>query len=330
MTPDGPSFVPGARRPRLIDLRPKVEDLRGAVLRGLDASPKAIPSRFLYNAEGSRLFERITTLPEYYPTRAEIEILERRAGEIAARVGPGVQLVELGSGSSAKVGRLLDALESVSAYVPIDISAEPLMAAAQRLQAAYPALRIEAVCADYAQPFDLPPADGGRRLGFYPGSTIGNLTPDEARAFLRLWAGRLGPSALMLVGVDLRKPAAVLERAYDDSQGVTAAFSLNLLARINRELEADFDLSAFRHEAEYDADSGRVAIHLRALGDQTVAVAGRRFHFHAGERLHVEDSWKYSLEEFAALARDAGYRPLTAWTDEAGLFSVHLLAVEDA
>ena len=320
------SWRPQARRRAVLhDYEPGADDFLAAALAGLGAEEKSLPCRFLYDARGSGLFDQICLLPEYYPTRTEIGILSDNAGEIAERLGPDVQLVELGSGSSVKVRILLDALETPESYVPIDISREHLMQAAQSVQDAYPELRVEAICADFSQDFELPPLGRGRRVGFYPGSTIGNLTPDEARAFLSLWSRRLGTGALFLVGVDLRKAQDILEPAYDDAQGVTARFSLNLLQRANRELGADFDLGGFRHEARYLEDEGRVAIHLVSRADQTVRLGGRPFHVKAGERIHIEDSWKYSLDGFRRLAREGGFEPLEVWTDSGRLFSVHLL-----
>ena len=318
------------RKPAFIDHRPAREDFLKAVLEGLSAPQKSLPCRFLYDAEGSALFDAICGLPEYYPTRTETGILRDNAQAIARHLGPFCQLVELGSGSSAKVGLLLDALEAPWAYVPIDISAAHLAGAAARIQARYPELSVQAVCADYAQDFALPPKGAGRRAGFYPGSTIGNLHPREARLFLKRWAARLGPGAAMIVGVDLRKDPVILEPAYDDAKGVTAAFTLNILRRVNRELGGDFDLTQFRHEARYLEGEGRVVIHLRALSGQSVTVAGNSFRFAAGERLHVEDSWKYSVEDFQRLAVAAGFAPLDCFLDEGGLFSVHLLEVPDS
>lgn len=315
------------RRAGFVDLQPTRDDFRAAVLEGLSKQQKALPCRFLYDAAGSELFDQICELPEYYPTRTEVAILRDNAGDIAARIGSGAQVVELGSGSSRKIRILLDALDEPDSYVPIDISAEHLRDAAQSIQDDYPDLRVEAICADYGQPIVLPPSRHGRRVGFYPGSTIGNLTPAEARAFLTLWAHRLEPGAAMIVGVDLRKDATILEPAYDDSQGVTAAFSLNLLARANRQLAADFNLSLFRHEARYLSGEGRIAIHLRSLAEQQVRVSGKAFRFGKDETLHIEDSWKYSLEGFRALAASAGFAPVDYWVDEADLFSVHLLEV---
>jgi dimethylhistidine N-methyltransferase len=315
--------------PAFTDHGPSVEDFLSAVLAGLTSRRKSIPCRFLYDETGSGLFDRICDLPEYYPTRTETRILRDNATRIAAVVGSGAQLVELGSGASEKVRILLEALDEPAAYVPIDISAAHLFEAASRIQADYPAVSVHAICADYSQPFDLPPSGRGRRAGFYPGSTIGNMTPQQAQAFLALWAERLGPGAAMIVGVDLRKDATILEPAYDDAEGVTAAFSLNLLARANRELDADFDLTGFEHQVRYLPSEGRVAIHLRSLRSQVVTVAGRTFTFAAGELLHVEDSWKYTPEGFAALAGLSGFTSAGVFFDDDGLFSVHLLETPD-
>jgi len=323
----------GDARPRVgiaafHDNAPEPADFLAAALDGLERPYKAIPCRFLYDDRGSALFDRICELPEYYLTRTEMRVLADNASAIAAAVGPDAQLIELGSGSCDKIAVLLDRFESPWGYVPIDISRDHLLAGAGRVQARYPRLWIEAICADYAQMFDLPPnAGGGRRVAFYPGSTIGNLDPADALAFLSLWAERLRPGALMIVGVDLRKSKLVIEAAYDDAQGVTAQFSLNLLARANRELGADFDLRHFEHRAVYDGDSGRVRIDLVSRCDQHVHIAGTTFAFARGEPLHVEDSWKYAAEDFQALARGAGFRPIDVWADEQELFSVHLLAV---
>jgi L-histidine N-alpha-methyltransferase len=320
--------APAGRRKAIVhDLQPGADDFRAAVIEGLAQPDKALPCRFLYDAKGSALFDAICDLPEYYPTRTEMGILRDNAGAIADHMGADVQLVELGSGSSTKVRILLDALEVPHSYVPIDISAEHLTTAAQNVQDAYPDLRVEAICADFSQDIVLPP-HLARRMGFYPGSTIGNFTPDEAKDFLALWNRRLGVGATMLIGVDLQKDAAILEPAYDDAQGVTAAFSLNLLTRANRELGADFVVEQFRHEARYHADTGRVAIHLRSLADQTVRIGEEAFFVAEDELIHIEDSWKYSLEGFRDLARAAGFTPLDYWTDADKLFSVHLLGTQ--
>ena len=296
------------------------------MLEGLSRPDKAIPCRFLYDVRGSALFDEICELPEYYPTRTETRILEARAGEVAQLVGPGAQLIELGSGSSIKVRILLEAFEDPAAYVAVDVSREHLLRAAARLAEDFPRLEVAAICADYAAPFPLPElGGGGRRLAFFPGSTIGNLEPEAALAFLRLWVRRLGPDAAMLVGVDLKKDVGILHAAYDDAQGVTAAFTLNLLARANRELGADFDLGGFRHEARYDQAKGRIEIHLRSLKAQTVRLAGRDFAFAKGERLHAEHSYKYGVGQFQEMARAAGFQPAAVFTDPDELFSVHYL-----
>ena len=319
-----------APQPGLVfhDFEPTPDSFADAVIEGLSRRPKAIPCRFLYDQRGSQLFDAICRQPEYYPTRTELRILKDHAGEIARLIGPDAELIELGSGSSLKVRLLLDALQRPAAYVPIDISRQHLAEAARRVAAAHPDVEVHAICADYAADFDLPWLPGiGRRTAFFPGSTIGNFEPAQAEAFLSAWARRLGSGAGMLIGVDLRKDAAILDAAYDDAAGVTAAFSLNLLARANRELGADFDIDGFRHEARYLADEGRVAIHLRATGAHTVTIEGRSFEFAAGEGLHIEDSWKYTIEGFQALAVRSGYAPVECWTDADALFSVHLLRV---
>lgn len=316
------------RRARLEfhDFSPDLGDFRSALIDGLSGRAKAIPCRFLYDARGSTLFDRICELPEYYPTRTELGILRAAAPEIAERAGPAAQMIELGGVNSAKARILLDALEAPAAYIPVDISREHLKASAEAIHAENPGLEVLAVCADYTQPFALPEAPGaGMRLGFFPGSTIGNLQPDEAIVFLAAWAERLGPGAAMVVGVDLRKDASILEPAYDDAQGVTAEFSKNLLVRANRELGADFDLHAFAHRARYDAAHGRVEIHLESLKAQTVHIDGLALPLQAGERIHVEDSYKYSIDGFRGIARAAGFRPAAVWTDPARLFSVHWL-----
>jgi dimethylhistidine N-methyltransferase len=307
------------------DHAPDQTSFADAVLNGLSSPQKSIPCRFLYDEAGSKLFERICEQPEYYPTRTEMLILERNARTIADLVGPGAQLVELGSGAGRKVRLLLDAMEAPSAYVSVDISREALVTAAYSLANEGRDITIHAVWADYSAPFDLPVSGNGRVVGFFPGSTIGNLEREEAREFLAVWARRLGPGSDMIVGVDLIKPVDVLERAYDDAAGVTAAFSLNILRRANRELGADFDVASFRHEARYSTWNRAVEIHLVSLRDQVVTVVGREFQFAEGEKLHIENSHKYDLESFAELARSAGFDWHGAWTDSQQLFSVHYL-----
>ena len=297
------------------------EEFRRAVVDGLSASPRAIPAKFLYDARGSALFDEICELPEYYLTRTETEILKQRAHEIGRRAGPGCALIEFGSGSSVKSRLLIDALPELALYAPIDISRQHLDATAARLRRDYPGLRVEPVCADFMGP--VPPIESkGRRLGFFPGSTIGNLTPEEATAFLRNARTLLGDDGALVLGADLKKDPQRLHDAYNDSAGVTAAFTLNLLRRMNRELQGTFDLSAFAHEAFYDEAEGRIEIYFRSLKPQSVTVAGKRFEFGAGERVHTEYSYKYDTADLAALAESSGFRLAETWTDPERLFAV--------
>jgi len=307
------------------DLAPGEASFRDAVLCGLARARKAIPCKFFYDARGSWLFEEICQLPEYYPTRTEIAILEENSSDIAAQMGSHCRLIEFGSGASQKVRILLRALDRPAAYVPVDISREHLRDAAASLAEDFPSVPVIAVCADYTRPFSLPPLPGarGKRVGFFPGSTIGNFEPDAAVAFLANYASVLGPGGEMLIGVDLKKDSEILDAAYNDRAGVTAAFNLNLLERINRELDGDLDIDQFEHVAFYNEAEGRVEIYIRSLPDQEARIAGRRFCFAKDELTHTEYSYKYSVEEFRALAADAGFRPVDTWTDPAELFSVH-------
>ena len=313
---------------RLQDQAPSTDEFRTAVLASLGAPRKWLPCKFFYDEAGSRLFDRICDLPEYYPTRTECGILADRAGEIADRVGPEAGLVEFGSGAGVKIRLLLKSLERPLCYVPVDISRDHLVAATADLAKDFPHLRIAPVCADYTRRFALPALPGAHPrtfCGFFPGSTVGNFTPTEAAAFLTRARRLLGPGALMLIGVDLLKDEATLHAAYNDAAGVTAAFNLNLLVRINRELGGDFDLAGFAHEARWNARLGRIEMHLVSRRAQSVAISGRRFAFAAGETIHTENSYKYSVAQFQALAEEAGYKPAAVWTDAAQLFGVHLL-----
>ena len=302
------------------------EDFRGDVLAGLGNSPRAIPAKFLYDARGSALFDAICEQPEYYPTRTETQILRACADDIARLAGPGCALVEYGSGSSVKTRLLLDAMSDLHAYVPIDISRQHLGATARRLREDYPWLRVEPVAADYMALDALPPEiNGARRIGFFPGSTIGNLTPEEAVLFLRRARRLLRSDGALILGVDLKKDPQRLHDAYNDAAGVTAQFTLNLLRRMNRELEANFDLSAFAHEAFYNEAAGRIEIYVRSLRDQTVTVAGRRFTFAEGERVHTEYSYKYDDTDIAVLARRGGFSIAHTWADPDRLFAVAFL-----
>ncbi|MCW5735738.1 MAG: L-histidine N(alpha)-methyltransferase [Enhydrobacter sp.] len=297
------------------------EEFRRAVVAGLSATPRAIPAKFLYDARGSALFDEICDLPEYYLTRTETKILEQHAGEIGERAGPGCALVEFGSGSSVKSRLLIEALPDLALYAPIDISREHLEATAARLRRDYPGLRVEPVCADFMGP--VPPIEhAARRVGFFPGSTIGNLEPAQATAFLRNARQLVGDDGALVLGVDLKKDPQVLHEAYNDSAGVTAAFTLNLLRRMNRELHATFDLAGFAHEAFYNPAEGRIEIYFRSLRNQSVTVAGRRFDFVEGERVHTEYSYKYDEAGIGALARSGGFRIAESWTDPSRLFAV--------
>ena len=294
---------------------------------GLASRPRRISPKYFYDAAGSQLFDRICELPEYYPTRTELRILGECATEIAGQIGPGAEIVEFGAGSLTKVRLLLDALESPRRYLPIDISGEHLEAAAERLKADYPQLVVQPIAADYTMPLVLPaPLPGaGKRVGFFPGSTIGNFEPDEALAFLQL-AARMLRGGGLLIGVDLVKDPDRLHAAYNDAQGVTAAFNLNLLRRANAELDTDFDVDGFAHAAFYNAPKQRIEMHLVSRRAQAVSLNGERFGFDEGETIHTEYSHKFTVEGLRALAVKAGFRPLAVWTDPERLFSVHWLA----
>jgi len=288
------------------------------VVAGLSLPQKALPPKYFYDARGSKLFEKICRLPEYYLTRAELSLTGKNIAAIARFAGKGCELLEYGSGESLKTRLLIRALRP-KAYLPVDISQAALASAARRLAREFPWLRIVPIVGDFSRPLDLPAARAPR-TAYFPGSTIGNLTPEEAHGFLarsRAQAGR------MLIGADLRKDANVLHAAYNDSRGVTAAFNLNLLARINRELGADFELRAFAHYAFYNAACGRIEMHLVSLKKQTVKLAAHRFAFERGESIHTENSYKYSVEGFRALAMNAGFRQVRYWTDRGGLFALH-------
>ncbi len=297
------------------------------VVAGLASTPKTLPCKYFYDHEGSALFERICELEEYYPTRADLDATRRNVAAIVERVGPRCVLVELGSGSSKKTRVLLDALEDVVAYVPIDISESALEQSALSLRRDYPHLEVIPVLADYQQAVELPPTrrSAQRTFVYFPGSTIGNFHPPDAIAFLRRIRGAIRDDGAALIGADLKKDKAKLERAYDDAAGVTAAFNLNLLTRINRELGANFARDGFEHRALYDEELGRIEMHLRATRRQTVTVGGQTFAFEAGETIRTEESYKYSLDDFETLAHEAGLEVAAVWTDAEGLFSLQYL-----
>ncbi|AKF08795.1 L-histidine N(alpha)-methyltransferase [Sandaracinus amylolyticus] len=297
------------------------------VVRGLSTRPRSLPCKYLYDERGSRLFDRITTLDEYYLTRAETALLHAHAREIATRLGRAIDLVELGSGSSVKTRILLDALIAPARYVPIDISAKYLAESARKLSASYPSLRVEPRVADYARPMArfAMPRIATRRVVFFPGSSIGNFEPDEAIVFLDRARTIAGSGGVVIVGVDLPKDASVIEPAYDDAQGVTAAFNQNLLVRINRELGGDFDLDAFVHRAPWDASRRRVEMQLVSTRAQTVRIAGRRFAFEQDEVIVTEHCYKHGIEDFRAMARAAGLGGGPVWTDPEARVSLHWL-----
>jgi dimethylhistidine N-methyltransferase len=299
------------------------------VLRGLRSPQKELPCKLFYDEVGSQLFEQITALDEYYPTRAEMRILRANAAEMAARFGPRALLIEYGSGSSSKVRLLLDHLEQPAAYVPIEISREQLHQSAESVARAYPSLRVLPVCADYTAAFDLPKPvpKAVRRVAYYPGSTIGNFVPEDAKRFLARIANMVGPDGGLLIGVDSKKDPLMLHRAYNDALGITAAFNLNILARLNRELSADFVLDQFRHYAFYNPVFARVEMHLVSLMEQVARVRNVPIHFDRGESIWTEASYKYNPAEFADLVGGAGWRVDQVWTDDRGLFSVQYLRV---
>ncbi len=295
------------------------------LLQMLAVRPRRISPKYFYDEAGSALFDQICELPEYYPTRSEMAILRTHAGDMAKLMGAQAEIVEFGAGSCAKVGLLLDAMEAPARYVPIDISGGHLEAAATQLRRNYPKLDVQPLAADYTRALRLPPAPpGGQRVGFFPGSTIGNFTPDEALDFLRVAAGVLAGGALV-VGADLIKDPAVLHAAYNDAQGVTAAFNINVLARANRELGADFELGEFAHSAFYNPPQQRIEMHLVSRCRQQINVAGQRFELQEGDSIHTENSYKFTVDGLQALARRAGFTPGPVWTDAQRQFSVHWL-----
>ena len=298
-------------------------NFREDVVAGLALADKAIPPKYFYDARGSELFEAICGLPEYYPTRAEIALTGENIGEIARFAGEGCELIEYGSGASVKIRILLEKLRP-AAYVPVDISESALRGAASQLFEQFPWLNIRAVVGDFGRPLAIPAfSGGGRKVVYFPGSTIGNLTREESLAFLHMTRGQVGPGGAMLVGVDVKKDPNVLHAAYNDAQGVTAQFNLNLLSRINAELGGDFVPGRFAHYAFYNAPMGRIEMHLSSLERQQVNIGSYRFGFARGETIHTENSCKYAVEEFQALAALAGFRGEKVWMDRDRLFSLH-------
>lgn len=299
------------------------------VIAGLSQQPKKLPPKYFYDETGSKLFEQITMLPEYYPTRTELRILRDRSREIAKAIPQNAALVEFGAGATTKV-RLMLKQCAFKAYVPVDISGDFLNEQAGALREDFPDLAVYPVTADFTKPFDLPPeVKDMPKVGFFPGSTIGNFDPHEACAFLRSARAILGEGAMLIVGVDLEKDERVLHDAYNDAAGVTGKFNLNVLARINRELGGNLDLSGFKHRAIYNRERHRIEMHLISRKAQTAKVLDHTATFRTGETIHTESSYKYSIERFAAMARGSGWAPRASWTDPDGMFSVHALVADN-
>jgi len=328
-SPIAAGATPHSGRIEVLDIAPRNGDFRKEVIAGLSRTLKELPCKYFYDERGSRLFDRICELPEYYLTRIESAIMEGHGIQMAKLCGPFTALIELGSGSSVKTRILLDHLVDPVAYVPIDIARDHLLTAAMVLQDAYPALRVLPVCADYTRHLALPalPEDVQRRVIYFPGSTIGNLDPHEARQFLARLAEIAGAGGGLIIGIALKCERRKLERAYNDSAGVTAAFNFNILVRINSELDGDFDLTGFRHRATYNEREGRIEMHLESLEDQLVTIGEREFRVARGETIRTECSYKYHLEEFEQMAFEAGFVVEKVWPDPDGCFAVVFLSV---
>jgi dimethylhistidine N-methyltransferase len=310
----------------LYDFSPRSSDVLEEVLRGLTQKDKKLPPKLLYDKKGSDIFDEICDLPEYYPTRSEKEILTQNAFEIARLIGPDALILEPGAGVGEKIRLLLPYFDSPAGYVPIEISKETLMDMSSEIASIFPEVNLYPVCADMTQEFslgDLQITEASKKVIFFPGSTIGNFTPSEASSFLRRMGKLVGKGGGLLIGVDMKKDFETLNRAYDDSQGVTASFNLNLLSRLNSEIHTDFNSDFFRHRAFYNSKLGRVEMHLESLRDQSVHINGNEVFFKRGETIHTESSYKYSLEEFTKLCESAGWSPVKNWQDQKSLFSVY-------
>ncbi|MDQ3287161.1 MAG: L-histidine N(alpha)-methyltransferase [Pseudomonadota bacterium] len=324
-TPEAPVTTPAMAE--LTDLRPTRDDIAADVLAGLSSEPRSLPSKYFYDARGSQLFEDITRQPEYYLTRVEIALLESRMDEIAYAIGPQAHVVEYGSGSGRKTEQLLEGLHDPVAYTPIEISPSTVLQSTRRLSEMFGGIEMLPVCADFTQPVELPhPTREPRHTAvFFPGSTLGNFAREEAVALLRSMRATMGPRGEALIGIDLDKDSAVLEAAYNDAAGVTAAFTLNLLVRLNRDLGSDFDLDGFEHRAVYSRERGRIETSLVSRRAQTVSVRGETFSFAAGEAMNVEYSHKYTDAGFAELARQAGLKVVDGWNDPRDWFGLRVL-----
>jgi dimethylhistidine N-methyltransferase len=312
------------RKPVQLTEQVEINDDLGEILAGLEKPQKTLSPKFFYDEQGSRLFDEICELPEYYLTNTELAIMQRHVGEMAQRIGPQASLIEFGSGSSVKIRILLQHLDQLAAYVPVDISREHLVKAADAISRDFPDIEVLPVAADFTQPFDLPNPQvmPVRNVVYFPGSTIGNFSPDAADQLLRVMHHEAGENGALLIGIDLQKDVRIIERAYNDKAGVTARFNLNILRRINREFGADFRLENFRHRAAYNTGFGRIEMHLISTCDQSVRIAGRQFEFVAGEALLTEHSHKYTYKGFSEMAARAGFSVAAAWTDANEMFSV--------
>ena len=310
---------------KFYDAHPGTGDLRREVISGLAASPKSIPPKFFYDRRGSELFDAICELPEYYQTRTEMGILHNCVAELVEHIGPDCLLVELGSGASKKVRLLLEQLRP-SSYLGVDISKEFLLSSTKTLASDYPWLDVHAACVDFSHTLDIPHCKTfGQKVAFFPGSSIGNFDPDDAIDLLKRVADMMNKNGYLLIGVDLKKDISILNSAYNDAAGVTAEFNLNLLTRIRDELDSDIDPDAFDHRAFYNSARGRIEMHLVSTYPQSIRVEDKVFELSAGETVHTENSYKYTIEEFAELASAAGFHQQQVWTDESSLFSVQLL-----
>lgn len=308
------------------DLSPQVNDFHADVIKGLSDRPRQIPPKYFYDKRGSELFDLICQQPEYYPTRVESELLQYYAGEIAEHIGPDCVMVELGSGASEKARLLFDALKPAG-YMGVDISEEFLLQATNQLARDYPWLEVHAICADFSSKLKIPDHYDQQHVAFYPGSSIGNFDPDQAAEFMEEVAEVVGSDGKFLIGVDLKKDESVLNAAYNDAAGITAEFNLNLLERMKQELGAELEPGAFAHQAFYNESEGRIEMHLVSTKNTSLVIDNKSFAFHLGDSIHTENSYKYSLEEFAALAKRAGYEVDQVWTDRKQYFSLQLLSV---
>ena len=304
----------------------KAEKMLSDVLKGLLSKPKTLPCKYFYDKKGSNLFQKICQLPEYYLTRTETALLETVSQEIAYLIGPECQLIELGSGSSNKMEILLNALIKPKSFTAVDISEEHLFFAIKSLSKKFPDLEINGICTDFLRPFSLPKlTDDSIKVGFFPGSTIGNFNPKDANIFLQGTRDIVGKNGGMIVGVDLKKNEQILHDAYNDSNGITAEFNMNLLVRLNSELGANFDLDQFCHKAFYNNQLGRIEMHLKSLSEQSIKLGSEVINFERGETIHTENSYKYSINEFSSLAHESGYETIKSWCDQDNLFGIFFL-----